>query len=163
MRALPKLLLTFAAVALFAACPGNQPEDESQNAPKKTSTSASNAQAAPENSTTMNPVVPPQKDRPGSRPAVAEAAPIQVDLIEYDIRMPESVAAGHQTFAIINHGKENHSFRIQGDGLDVGLTEPLARGDTGQITVSLSPGTYTITCPVDGHKGKGMTRTLNVR
>jgi uncharacterized cupredoxin-like copper-binding protein len=73
------------------------------------------------------------------------------------------VSAGKQVFAIINHGKENHSFRIKGDGLDIGMTEPLARGDTGQITVALQPGTYAITCPVDGHAGKGMTRTLTVR
>jgi len=146
MTALAKVLLPFAALAVLAACPGGHPrEDVSQSGPKQTTTTASNP--AP----------------PANASAAAEGAPIQVDLIEYEIRMPDSVAAGHQTFAIINHGKENHSFRIQGDGLDVGMTEPLARGDTGQITVSLSPGTYTITCPVDGHKGKGMTRTLTVR
>jgi plastocyanin len=156
-----KLLLTFAAALLLAACPGNQREDVSHTAPKQTSTTVSNPQ--PENSTAMNPIVPPQKDVPGSRPSVAENGRVNVDLLEYEIRMPDTVSAGKQVFAIINHGKENHSFRIKGDGLDIGMTEPLARGDTGQITVALQPGTYAITCPVDGHAGKGMTRTLTVR
>lgn len=142
MTALTKLLVPFAALAMLAACPGGKPEDESKTGPKQVT-----ATVAP----------------PSAHPAAAEGAPIEVDLLEYQIRMPDTVAAGHQVFSIINHGKENHSFRIKGDGIDVGLTEPLARGDTGQITISLAPGTYTISCPVDGHAGKGMTRTLTVK
>jgi uncharacterized cupredoxin-like copper-binding protein len=135
---MPKLLLTFAAVLLFVACPGGEVKDESQSGPKPTTVTTT-----------------------GTADAAASSL-IAVDLLEYQIRMQESVPAGKRTFSIINHGKEAHSFKIEGNGLDIGLTEPLERGDTGQITVALTPGTYTIYCPVDGHKGKGMTRTLRV-
>ena len=137
---MPKLLLTFAAVLLLAACPGGEVKDESQSGPKPTTVTTTTT---------------------GTADAAASSL-IAVDLLEYEIRMQESVQAGKRTFSIINHGKEAHSFKVEGNGLDIGLTEPLERGDTGQITVALTPGTYTIYCPVDGHKGKGMTRTLRV-
>ncbi|MCU1227233.1 MAG: hypothetical protein JWO97_117 [Acidobacteria bacterium] len=135
---MPKLLLTLVAVLLFAGCPGGEVKDESQSGPRPTTVTRTTGTADAASST------------------------IAVDLLEYEIRMPEIAKAGRRTFSIINHGKEAHSFRIEGNGLDIGLTEPLERGDTGQITVALTAGSYTISCPVDGHKGKGMTRTLRV-
>ncbi|MEA2568100.1 MAG: hypothetical protein QOI24_101 [Acidobacteriota bacterium] len=137
---MPKLLMTFAAVLLFAACPGGEVKDVSQSGPKPSTVTATS----------------------GTANAAAASSVIAVDLLEYEIRMQDSVQAGKRTFSIINHGKEAHSFKIEGNGLDIGMTEPLERGDTGQITVALTPGTYTIYCPVDGHKGKGMSRTLRV-
>ena len=134
---MPKLLLTFAAVALLSACPGGEVKDESQSGPKPSTVTITET-------------------------ANAASATVSVDLLEYEIRMVDSVPAGKRTFSIINHGKENHSFKIEGNGLDIGLTEPLQRGDTGQITVALTPGNYTVYCPVEGHKEKGMTRTLKV-
>jgi uncharacterized cupredoxin-like copper-binding protein len=135
---MPKLLLTLVGLLLFAGCPGGEVKDVSQSGPRPTTVTRTTGTADAASST------------------------IAVDLIEYEIRMPDSTKTGRRTFSIINHGKEAHSFRIEGNGLDIGLTEPLERGDTGQITVALTAGSYTIYCPVDGHKGKGMTRTLRV-
>jgi hypothetical protein len=156
-------LSALAAALLLAACPGNQPEDESQNAPKKTSTTLANPQQVPENSTAMNPVVPPQQASPGSRPSIAPGPGIAVDLTEYEIGMPDTIPAGQRTFTIVNHGKENHSFQIDGNGISQALPSPLTRGDVANLSVNLKPGTYTVSCPVDGHKGKGMTRTITAR
>lgn len=159
-----KLVPLAAALALLAACPGPPGrEDVSQQSPPKTSTTTSNPQLAPENSSSMNPVVPPQKDAPGMRPAAAATSAITVDLTEYEIRMPDTLPAGSHSFAVVNHGKENHSFEIEGNGVHQALTTTLTRGDSGQLVVDLKPGTYTVYCPVDGHKGKGMTRTLTVQ
>ena len=135
---MPKLLLTFAAIMFLAGCPGGEVKDESQSGPKPTTVTTTDTANA------------------------AASQTVSVDLLEYEIRMLTDVPAGKRTFSIINHGKENHSFKIEGNGLDIGLTEPLARGDTGQITVALTPGDYTVYCPVEGHKEKGMTKTLHV-
>jgi hypothetical protein len=156
-----RLPAIFAAALLLAACPGNQPEDESHAGPAQTSTSASNPQAVPENSTAMNPVLPPQKDLPGSRPAAA--GPITtVQLTEYAINLPDAVPPGPMTLQIVNSGKEDHNFAIEGNGVSQKLAADLPRGDTTTLTLDLKPGTYRVWCPVDGHRGKGMERTLVV-
>jgi uncharacterized cupredoxin-like copper-binding protein len=160
MRKLP--FLAFAI--LIAACPGDRRTDESQNAPPQTSTTTRNPQAVPENSTSMNPVTPPQASMPSTRIGGTATSPtVDVQLTEYEIRMPDSLAAGPQRFRVINSGKETHNFVIEGGGVSQKLASDLTRGDTAEIVASLPAGTYTVYCPVDGHRGKGMHRTVVVR
>ena len=142
---------------LLVACPGGrQREDESQNSPSKTSTTTANPQAVPENSTAMNPVTT-------SQAAGAATIPIEVQLTEYGIQMPDTISAGVHTFHIANAGKMNHNFAIDGNGVSEKLHEDLSRGNTTNLSIKLAPGTYTIFCPVDGHRGKGMQRTVTVQ
>ncbi len=144
-------------VLLLTACPGNQKgQDESQNSPPQTTTTTSNPQAVPENATAMNPVTT-------SQAAGAATMPIQVQLTEYEIRMPDTMPAGKQTFHIADGGHENHNFQIEGNGVSQKLANDLTRGDTAQLTVTLKPGTYTVYCPVDKHRRKGMERTVTVK
>jgi len=77
--------------------------------------------------------------------------------------MADVLHPGRQTFKIANGGKETHNFVIEGAGLSLKLASDLARGDTAEMPVDLKPGTYTIYCPIDGHRGKGMQRTVTVR
>ena len=158
-----RLAAVIVAAILVAGCPGNQPEDASQNAPPKTSTTTQNPVAVPGRTATMNPVVPPQQDLPGSRVPAAATAEASVQLTEYEIQMPETLGAGRQTLRITNAGKMNHNFAIEGNGIAAKLSSDLPRGDTAPLTLNLAPGTYTVYCPVDGHRGKGMQRTLTVR
>lgn len=152
------------AALLLAACPGPNPEKPENASGSKTSTTTSNPQAVPENSSSMNPVVPPQKEMPGSGAgAAAQPADIDVQLTEYEIRMPEATPAGPHRFRIANAGKTNHNFAIEGPGVTQKMANDLTRGDSGEIVVTLQPGSYTIYCPVDGHRGKGMQRTLTVK
>jgi uncharacterized cupredoxin-like copper-binding protein len=144
----------------LAAC--KKEVDYSQATPPQTTTATGNPQQVPENSSSMNPVVPPQSSAASSRPTPAAAAQAQVDLLEYSIHMQPSYAAGSQTFAVANAGKETHGLVIEGNGTQVKLPNDLARGDRSTLTVELKPGTYTAWCPVDGHKGKGMTTTFTV-
>ena len=88
---------------------------------------------------------------------------IKVELTEYEIRMPDTLRAGDNVFTIVNAGKENHSFVIEGGGLHMALPGPLPRGDSATLEAGLNPGTYTVSCPVDGHKGKGMSKTVTVQ
>jgi len=159
MRTLP--FLTFAL--LLAACPGDRRTDESRSGPAQTSTTTRNPQAVPENSTAMNPVAPQASMNSTRAGGTATAPAVEVQLTEYEIRMPDSLAAGPQRFKIANGGKQTHNFVIEGAGISQKLASDLTRGDTAELTVNLPAGSYTIYCPVDGHRGKGMQRTVVVR
>lgn len=114
---------------------------------------------------------PPQNEAPTQTVTVpvtasqnAPAAPMQaVQLIEYSIRMPQTVTAGKQAFHVVNNGKELHSFEIEGNGVHARLPSDLSAGSESHLDVDLKPGTYTVYCPVKGHKERGMTTTLTVQ
>ena len=151
-----RALVSLAALLVLAGCPGGGPEDSSQNAPPKTSTTTQNPQAVPDNSTAMNPISPATSTQSASPVA-------DVQLLEYQIRMSDTLHAGPQNFRIANAGHERHSFAIEGPGVSQQLGSDLTRGDTTELAVTLRPGTYTVWCPVDKHRGKGMQRTITVR
>jgi uncharacterized cupredoxin-like copper-binding protein len=157
-------LFFLAAALLIAACPGDRRTDESRNGPAQTSTTTRNPQAVPENSTAMNPVTPPQMSNPPARIGGAATSPtVDVQLTEYEIRMPDSLTAGPQRFRIINSGKQTHNFVIEGGRISQKLASDLTRGDTAELVVNLPAGSYTVYCPIDGHRGRGMQRTIEVR
>ena len=110
----------------------------------------------------MNPVTPPGTELPTQRAGAATVASPEVQLQEYEIRMEPTLPAGRQTLALANSGREDHGFEIEGNGLHV-QSPTLKRGDRATLDVDLKPGTYEVYCPVDGHKGKGMRRTITVR
>jgi plastocyanin len=88
---------------------------------------------------------------------------IPVQLTEYQIQMPDIISSGPQTLRITNAGKVNHNFAIEGNGVAQKLGNDLTRGDSADMTVNLKPGTYTVYCPVDKHRAKGMQRTITVQ
>ena len=161
MRSLLTIALA-AALLLASGCP-RQEQDVSQNAPSKTTTTATPPVTASNDQTAMNPVAAPQQDLPSSRVPAAAPQEITIELTEYSIKIPPTIPAGHQTLSVINSGKEAHSLAIERDGHEYKLPEPLPRGDRGTLVVELSPGSYTVYCPVDNHKGKGMVATVEVR
>jgi hypothetical protein len=148
---------------LAGGCP-RQEQDVSQNSPPKTSTTATpSATTTDEKTATMNPILPPQSDLPSSRvPAVAQPE-IAIELTEYSIKVPPTIPAGHQTLSVVNTGKEAHSLAIEAEGHEFRLPEPIRRGDRGTLVVELKRGKYSVYCPVDNHKGKGMVTTVEVR
>lgn len=128
-------VLGFLFVAL-TACPYGGPKgDVSQNAPAQTTTTTSSAAEVMTN----------------------------VELSEYAIHIPPTLTAGQQRFHIVNTGKEKHNFVITGNGVSAQLPDDLMRGDATEIGIVLKPGTYTVFCPVDGHRGKGMETTVTVK
>jgi plastocyanin len=86
---------------------------------------------------------------------------VDVSLVDLEIDMPESVPAGEVTFNVTNDGGTEHGFEIEGSGIEEEIEE-LAPGDSDTLTVTLEPGTYTVYCPVDGHRGMGMELELEV-
>jgi uncharacterized cupredoxin-like copper-binding protein len=146
------------AVLALACQPGST--EQTANTPSQSSTMPRTESASTETSA-MNPVLPPEQDDPAARPKAA--LPTQeVHLIEYQIHMPATLPAGPLAFNVENGGKEDHAFEIEGNGVHQ-QTAVLKRGDTTALEVNLPPGTYTIYCPVDGHKDKGMRTTVTVK
>ena len=157
-----RTVCTLALASLLLACPGGRGGDASKNSPSKSSTNAVNPQAVPENATAMNPVVPVNRENPTKRTPVATQS-IDVQLLEYEIRMPDTIPAGPQTLSITNGGKDVHGLVVTGNGVSQQLATQLMRGDTTTAAVNLPPGTYTFSCPVDGDAAKGMKRTVTVK
>jgi len=153
-------LLLYAALLVLPAC--RKQEDYSQATPPQTSTTTADVQRKRENTPRLNPVTPPRRDMPSGSISGSAGAEQQIDLLEYSIHIPSSLDTGHHTFHVSNAGKENHGLVIEGNGTRFQLPSELTRGDTAELDADLKPGTYTAWCPVDGHKGKGMTTTFTV-
>ncbi|HYI08259.1 MAG TPA: plastocyanin/azurin family copper-binding protein [Thermoanaerobaculia bacterium] len=148
-----------AAAILLAACTRETP-DVSQNTPSQSTTMASTESASTETAL-PGAVVSPQTDEPSSVPTVAPAT-MEVHLIEYQIHMPATLPAGRLAINVENGGKEDHGLVIEGAGQEE-KTDVLKRGDTAALEVNLAPGTYTVYCPVKGHRGKGMETKVVVK
>lgn len=162
-----KTALTIALAALLVtACRPGTREDYSRpgiNDPARPFGSPKDPNAPPANAPLGNPVIPPNKNIPAKQPSAVAPQSVQVQLTEYAIQIPDTLPAGSVELNIANAGKEDHSFAIDGGDLHTQLHEPLKRGDTAQLIVTLKPGTYTVYCPVDGHRGKGMQKSVTVR
>ena len=148
-----------AVVVLLAACTRETP-DVSQNSPSQSTT------MPPEQGAATQTTVPasannPETDEPQSRPTAASPTQ-EVHLIEYQIHLPQSVPAGRVAFNVENGGKEKHAFEIEGNGVHA-ETPVITSGSSTSLDVDLKPGTYTVYCPVDGHKDKGMKTSLVVK
>ena len=147
-----------AALLAVLACGSPHREDESQNAPTQSTTTPNPGQTS-----TVVSATTPQQDLPGNRVPPAAPQTVEVQLTEYAIRMPQSLAPGKYTLHIANAGKEDHSFVLEGNEAKLELTEPLKRGNTKDLTADLRAGSYNAWCPVDKHKDHGMTATLVVK
>jgi plastocyanin len=91
-----------------------------------------------------------------------EANEVEVVLREYEIEMEDSISAGETTFSIRNAGTIEHSFEIEGNGIEKKLSSNLAPGAEQTLTVNLEPGTYEVYCPVEDHDERGMSLQLTV-
>ena len=154
-----RLFLVSLAILAVTAC-AQETAQITQDTPSQ-STTMSHTDHAGAPSSTMNPVIAPETDVPGSAPTAAGPTQ-QVHLIEYQIHMPDTLPAGRIGFNIENGGKEQHAFEIEGNGIEQ-KTEVLPRGNSAALEVDLKPGTYTVYCPVPGHAEKGMRKTVTVQ
>jgi uncharacterized cupredoxin-like copper-binding protein len=67
--------------------------------------------------------------------------------------------AGPLEFNVDNVGEDDHNLSIK--GRDDTVAVPPA--GSGQLTVTLAPGTYTLYCSLPEHEGNGMRTTLTVK
>ena len=70
--------------------------------------------------------------------------------------------AGTITFELTNDGQAPHNLEVEGNGVEEELPNDLAPGDSGELSVDLEPGDYTMYCPVGDHREQGMEGTVTV-
>lgn len=93
-----------------------------------------------------------------------EEPPIQVEvrLVDGRVEMPPSLPSGLVTFVISNDGDRPHCFGIEGPGIHRTLDADLAPGQSGELSVRLTAGTYRVRCPLDHHGPAATDRWLRV-
>jgi uncharacterized cupredoxin-like copper-binding protein len=100
----------------------------------------------------------------GTTTAPAAAGPKQtVSLVDFALQ-PKTVRLdkpGTYTFEATNDGQTEHALEIEGDGVEES-TETLAPGASGTITVELKMGEYELYCPIDSHRDRGMSGSIDV-
>lgn len=87
---------------------------------------------------------------------------VQVTLADYSIEMPATLLPAQYTFNVTNRGTHEHSFEVEGEGIEKALDRPLRPGQSAKLVVDLRAGTYKVYCPVADHEERGMTRPLVV-
>lgn len=99
---------------------------------------------------------------PVGSPSSAEPAVVQVELTDFAIAMPASIAGGSVTFEVLNSGVAPHNLVIEGNGVEATLDPDLLAGESGELSVTLPPGSYEVYCSVIGHRDLGMVAELEV-
>jgi uncharacterized cupredoxin-like copper-binding protein len=87
---------------------------------------------------------------------------VEVRLTEFAIHMPTTVPPGRVAFSVTNAGTVEHNFKLEGQGKEEKFTTALQAGETKSLEVDLPAGTYTVSCPLDDHKKRGMRLELRV-
>jgi plastocyanin len=95
------------------------------------------------------------------------ARTVHVVLNEWRVSPSETtLAAGPVTFHVMNEGQNQHGLEVQ-RGSDEWETGNIPAGGTGTVTVNLTPGTYTLYCPIvdshGNHRQMGMQATVTVQ
>lgn len=89
--------------------------------------------------------------------------PVTVTERDFTVELERtSFAPGDYAFRVTNDGSLPHDLAISGPELPEQVTETLAPGETGQLTVSLREGRYTLWCTVADHRGRGMEIEIEV-
>lgn len=86
-----------------------------------------------------------------------------VEVTAVDIDFPETefeAAAGEVPFTYVNEGNAFHTLVVE--GFEDEMKIETAGGETGEGSLTLGPGTYTLYCDVPGHRAAGMEGQLRV-
>jgi plastocyanin len=91
----------------------------------------------------------------------------QLVVHETEFRLDPAQANGGDeglvTVKIVNDGQVAHALAVDGPNGLVELDGRVDPGASATLEADLDkPGTYTMYCPLDGHRGKGMTGTITV-
>jgi plastocyanin len=94
--------------------------------------------------------------------ATAPAASV-VDVTEREWSLAlrgSTMGAGAVVLHVRNAGRLRHALAIDGPGVQA-RTGPIAPGGSATLRVTLAKGgSYTVYCPIDGHRGRGMETQL---
>ena len=95
------------------------------------------------------------------------ARTVHVVLNEWRVAPSETtLSPGPVTFHVMNEGQNQHALEVQ-RGSDEWQSGNIPAGGTGTVTVNLTPGTYTLYCPIvdsrGNHRQMGMQATITVQ
>ncbi|HET9673403.1 MAG TPA: cupredoxin domain-containing protein [Gaiellaceae bacterium] len=96
-------------------------------------------------------------------PPAATGPKQTVSLVDYALQ-PKTIRLdkpGTYTLEATNNGQTEHALEIEGNGVEES-TETLAPGASGTITVALEMGEYELYCPIDSHRDRGMSGSIDV-
>lgn len=100
----------------------------------------------------------------GSSAAQARGQTVDVKATEYAFSLPTTnFSPGTYTFTMADDGHASHAMEIQGPGISGARSSVVGPGGTATLTVTLQGGSYTLFCPVPGHRQAGMQTTLTVK
>jgi uncharacterized cupredoxin-like copper-binding protein len=149
-----------AALALGLAACGDDDNSSDNNA-------TTEAPAATATAPATTPTAPAETTPATTGGGGAAAAPIAVTADPSGALAFEektlTATAGKDTFELTNASPVPHNLAIKGNGVNAGPTETISGGGTAELTVTLTPGTYTFYCAVPGHEQAGMKGTLTVQ
>jgi iron uptake system EfeUOB component EfeO/EfeM len=99
----------------------------------------------------------------GHTAAVGSDRTVQIQLSEYRLQ-PQNirVSGGLLTIIVHNHGVLDHNLALFQNGQTVDSINPLSPGETSQMTLILSPGTYSMASTVLSDQSLGAYGTLRV-
>lgn len=157
MKAALKLALAVSIATTVAGC-------------ARTGDSGADTTAADTGAGAMGTAASPSTTTPAggtTGPQTGEPDLIHVVLREWSVSVAKSpIRAGQTTFHAMNEGKNQHAVEIEGNGQEWKV-DPIKPGGTATLTANLTPGTYTVYCPLvdthGNHQKRGMTATLVVQ
>jgi plastocyanin len=88
----------------------------------------------------------------GSSPATVAISESEFKLTPASVKVPK---AGPVTIQVKNAGGTAHALALQ-TASGVVTSPTLAPGKSASVKADLKAGTYTMYCPIDGHRSKGM-------
>jgi uncharacterized cupredoxin-like copper-binding protein len=92
-------------------------------------------------------------------------APARVQVVEKEYFLTLSrlhVPSGKLILQVVNFGMDNHDLVVQSKSGKTWKFDVLAPQAHATKTMTLTPGKYTLSCSLPGHRGLGMVATLTV-
>jgi len=159
VRTAAALFAATASLTLMAACGGSS----STSTPVTPSTPAV---SVPDTTPTINPSDDASATPSASGSSASDsgsATTVTATETEMAIALSTSTfKAGTYTFVVKNAGSVTHALTIDGPGVEDQTSGDVAPGESGKVTVTLTPGSYDIYCPVSNHKSAGMDTHITV-
>ncbi|MGY1948681.1 hypothetical protein [Nocardia asiatica] len=93
----------------------------------------------------------------------ANSTQIVVSENEFSINVPNPPSTpGAYSFVVENSGSVSHDLVIEGPGVESRRTPRIEGGGSGELAVTLEPGSYTLWCSVGNHRELGMSTEITV-
>ncbi|MBI3954223.1 MAG: hypothetical protein HY330_06885 [Chloroflexi bacterium] len=98
---------------------------------------------------------------PGAAPPAGHD--VEISFQEWSVGISGMAHAGQVKLLIRNQGRFPHSFAINAGGQVRQLGSNVAAGGSGELTLALAAGEYTLWCPLPGHRERGLEAKLQVQ